>query len=332
VPCFVFSAPAEAEKGIRADGIPAISLQGGSLMREPVVVLGFDMETDVGSWTPFYEGLRHGTPVILDLLERHGITATFFFTWAAAKDEPGIVERVRVAGHEVGAHSLFHETLGDEFFPIPGMMPILPEEAPNRLRLCTERIEQIAGARPVSFRCPRLFGSTAVVNALDELGYVSDATYPMYFYRDRLTPYHPSREDWTKEGDLRIVQLPNFADLSMESKDPYGRDMDQWPLYRTESADALLKHIDGFVKYCNSKGVETPFLCFYLHPWEFHEMPQGEIHYGEGSVRPDPFIVKNCGKYAAEQLDTLVGELKDRGARFLQAREIANSESGPAIS
>jgi peptidoglycan/xylan/chitin deacetylase (PgdA/CDA1 family) len=293
-------------------------------MNEPVVVLGFDMETDVGSWTPYYEGLRHGTPVILDLLRRHGITATFFFTWGAAKEAPAIVEQVLDAGHEVGAHSLFHETLGDELFEIPGIVPTLPEEVPNRLRLCTERIEEIAGARPVSFRSPRLFGSTAVVNALEDLGYVADASYPMYYYRERLAPYHPSGEDWTKEGDLRIVQLPNFADLSMESKDPYGRDMDQWPLYRTESADALMKHIDGFMRYCASCGVDTPFLCFYLHPWEFHEMPQGEIHYGEGSVRPDPFIVKNCGRYAAEQLDTLVERLKSRGARFLQAREIAN--------
>jgi len=295
-------------------------------MNEPLVVLGFDMETDIGSWTPWYEGLRHGTPVILDLLERHGISATFFFTWGAAKEAPGIVERIREAGHEVGAHSLYHETLGDELFPIPGMMPILPEEVPNRLRLCTERIGEIAGVRPVSFRCPRLFGSTAVVNALDDLGYVSDATYPMYFYRERLTPYHPNREDWTKEGNLRIVELPNFADLSMDSKDPYGRDMDQWPLYRTESADALMEHIDGFIGFCDSKAVQAPFLCFYLHPWEFYEMPQGEIHYGEGFVRPDPFIVKNCGEYAAEQLDKFVGKLRDLGARFVQAREIANYE------
>ena len=32
------------------------------------VVLGFDMETDIGSWTPFYEGLTKGTPRLLDLL------------------------------------------------------------------------------------------------------------------------------------------------------------------------------------------------------------------------------------------------------------------------
>jgi len=286
------------------------------------VVFGFDMETDIGSWTPFYEGVKHGTPVILEVLARRGITATFFFTGDAARKHPEVVQAVKVQGHEIGAHTLFHETIGDSLFDIPGMMPILEEEVPRRLELCTEWIEQVAGVRPVSFRCPRLFGSTMVVNTLDALGYVADATYPMYYFRECLRPYHPNREDWTKEGDLRIVELPAFADLSMESKDPYGRDMDQWPLFRTEGAAALMKHIDGFAGYCAARGIE-PFLCFYFHPWEFYPMPEGEIHYGEGGVHPDPFIVKNCGPVAAEQLDALIGTLLDRGAKFVQAQQIA---------
>ncbi len=286
------------------------------------VVLGFDMETDIGSWTPFYEGLAHGTPVILDVLARHGITATFFFTGEAARRDPAAVQAVRAAGHEIGAHTLFHETVGDSLFDIPGMMPILPEEVPHRLELCTQWVEQVAGVRPVSFRCPRLFGSTAVVNALEGLGYVADASYPMYYFRERLAPYHPSRDDWTQPGDLRIVELPNFADLSMESHDPYGRDRDQWPLFRTEGAPALLAHIDGFTGYCRQRGVD-PFLCFYFHPWEFHPMPQGEVRFGEGGVTPDPFITKNTGPYAAQQLDLLITELAARGARFVQARQVA---------
>jgi len=290
------------------------------------VVLGFDCETDIGSWTPFYEGLVHGTPIILDILAKHDVTATFFFTGHAAATHPEIPQMVRAAGHEVGCHSLYHETVGDSLFDIPGMWPLLPEEVPNRLRVATTWVEKAAGVRPVSFRAPRLFGSTAMVNALENLGYIADASYPMYYFQERLTPYHPSREDWTQPGDLRILELPNFADLSMESKDPYGRDRDQWPLFRTEGADALLRHIDGFIAYCKSRGVAS-FLCFYFHPWEFHPMPQGEIHYGEGSVRPDPFIVKNCGPYAAEQLDRLIRALLDRGACFRQAQQVAREMS-----
>jgi len=290
------------------------------------VVLGFDCETDIGSWTPFYEGLKNGTPTILNLLEKRRITATFFFTGEAARKHPSVLREIRDRGHEIGCHTLYHETVGDPLFHIPGIYPLLPEEVENRLRMATEWVEELSGVRPFSFRAPRLFGSTAMINALEALGYATDASYPMYYYRERLQPYHPCRNDWTEEGSLRIVELPNFADLSMESKDPLGRDMDQWPIFRTESADALLKHIDGYCEYCRRQDV-APFLCFYFHPWEFHPMPQGDIHCGEGSVRPDPFIVKNCGPYAAEQLDHLLESLLRREARFLQAQQLVEDMS-----
>jgi peptidoglycan/xylan/chitin deacetylase (PgdA/CDA1 family) len=288
------------------------------------VVLGFDCETDVGSWTPYYEGLAHGTPKILDLLKRHGINGTFFFTGDAARKNPEVVRLVLDSDHEVGCHSVFHETVGDALFDIPGVYPLLPEEVENRLRVATAMVEAVAGYRPVSFRAPRLFGSTAMVNALEELGYLADASYPMYFYRERLSPYHPSHNDWTKGGTLKLVELPNSADLSMESKDPYGRDLDQWPLFRIEGAEALMRHTDGYAAYCMERSVE-PFLCFYFHPWDLHPTPEGEIHYGEGSVRPDPFIVKNCGTYAAEQMDRLLEMLHNHGAQFFQSHQIAEA-------
>lgn len=285
------------------------------------VVIGIDTETDIGSWTPWYEGLVNGTPIVLDLFRKHQVTGTFYFTGDAARKNPGTVQAVKAAGHEIGCHTLFHETIGDALFDIPGMMPILPEEVPLRLKLATEWVEEVAGVRPLSFRCPRLFGSTAVVNALDALGYRTDASYPMYFYRERLTPYHPAADDWTKEGSLSLVELPNFADMAMESQDKFGRDRDQWPLFRTAGADELMRHIDSYVEFCTRRKVE-PFLCFYFHPWEFWPMRQGLIHYGEGSVLPDPFLIENCGPYAVAQFDLLLSRLKAAGAVFHQAKDI----------
>ena len=292
-------------------------------MESSRVALGFDMETDIGSWTPFYEGLRPGAAAILDTLKKNNVTATFFFTGDAAKEAPEIVRAVKDAGHEVAAHTLYHETIGEPLWPIPGTFPILPEEVHNRLKKCTELIASIAGERPVSFRCPRLFGSTAVTNALEALGYVADATLPMFHFRDRLEPYHPSEKDWTAPGSLRLLQIPNFADLGQAHQDPFGRDLDQWPLFRTESAEALLKHIESFMAFAGKQGVDVPVLCFYMHPWEFHPMREGLIHYGEGAVLPDPFIVKNCGDYATEQLDILIKKLLEQGAKFYQTRQLA---------
>ena len=124
------------------------------------VVFGFDMETDVGSFTPFYEGVKHGTPRILKLLDKHDIRASFFWTGHAAENNPKMVRCVRDAGHETGCHGLYHETLGDPLFPLPNNWPILPSEVEGRLREATRIVRKVSGVRPVSFRCPRLWGST----------------------------------------------------------------------------------------------------------------------------------------------------------------------------
>ena len=111
-------------------------------MNETYVIFGIDMETDVGSFTPFYETTKSGTQKILNIFESHGFKGTFFFTGECAKENPDIVKMVIDSDHEVGAHSLFHETVGDELFPIPGVKPLLPEEVPNRIRLATEWVEK----------------------------------------------------------------------------------------------------------------------------------------------------------------------------------------------
>jgi peptidoglycan-N-acetylglucosamine deacetylase len=286
------------------------------------VVLGFDMETDIGSFTPFYEGVKHGTLRLLKLLKRHGIRATFFWTGHAAETNPEMVRRVRDAGHETGCHGLFHETLGDPLFPLPNNWPILPSEVEGRLRVATQIVRKISGQRPVSFRCPRLWGSTYVLNVLEKLGYLTDASFPLYFYQKPFVPYHPSAKDWTRPGRMRILEIPNFCDLSMESHDPYQRDRDQWPLFRTESAEALVRKADSFIAYVGARK-QRPVLCFYLHPWEFHPMPQGALDFGECSVKTLPFIVKNCGPKAVAQLDRVCTLLQERGGRFLTAKDLA---------
>lgn len=286
------------------------------------VVLGFDMETDIGSYTPFYEGVTHGTPLILEVLKRHGIAATFLWTGHAAENNSEMVRLVSIEGHETGCHGLFHETLGDPIFPLPNNWPILPAEVEGRLRIATEIIRKVSDVQPVSFRCPRLWGSTTVLNVLEKLGYVADTSLPMFFYQHQLAPYHPSSADWTITGEMNIVEIPNFCDLNMTSNDPYERDRDQWPLFRTRSASALMDKINGFLDHVQDK-LARPVVCLYLHPWEFYPMPLGAIDYGECSVTPQSFIVDNCGPYAVKQLDALCGMIIEQGGRFITSKQLS---------
>lgn len=285
------------------------------------VVIGIDMETDVGSFTPFYEGVKRGTPILLDIFSRKGIKGTFYFTGEAAKENEAVARLVAESGNEIGCHSLYHETLGDELFPLPGVKPVLPEEVPIRIRRATQWVEEAGGVRPVSFRCPRLWGSTAVVNTLEELGYITDASYPMYFYRNQFAPYHPSKENWLEKGDMKILEIPNFADMLMESKDsPLERDRDQWPLFRTEGVEVLIRYIDNFIEFTRQKSI-PPVLCFYFHPWEFIPMEKS-YNFGECTVIPDSFIIDGCGERACKALEDMIDYLKGIGGEFYRADEL----------
>ena len=284
-------------------------------MNEIKVIIGVDVETDVGSFTPFYEGVKHGIPRLLTIFENKGIEATFFFTGETAKEFPYMVKKVDEYHHEVGCHSLYHETVGDELFPIPGVKPLLESEVEPRLTLATQWIEEALGRKPTSFRAPRLWGSTHLINTLEKLGYICDASYPMYYHRKQFSPYYPSHENWLEVGTSTVLELPNFADMVMESHDPgLERDRDQWPLFRTKGASYLFKTCQSFISFCEEKHI-PPVLVFYIHPWEFHPMAK-EYNFGETTVIPNSFITENCGEKASQELENLIGMLKDIGARF----------------
>jgi peptidoglycan/xylan/chitin deacetylase (PgdA/CDA1 family) len=66
----------------------------------PEVALTFDGGSDAG------ESER-----ILDVLEQHGVTATFFLTGEYIRHNPELVRRIAAAGHEVGNHTRSHPHL-----------------------------------------------------------------------------------------------------------------------------------------------------------------------------------------------------------------------------
>ncbi|MFH0964086.1 MAG: polysaccharide deacetylase family protein [Planctomycetota bacterium] len=293
------------------------------MRKEPFsVILSFDMETDLGSYTADHEGIERGTPPLLDVLKAGAVPATFFFTGDVADKCPQVVRRVAKEGYEIGCHGLYHETLGDPMFALPYNNPVLQEEVEGRLSEGTRRVKKACGKKPVSFRCPRLWGSTRVVKALDKLGYAADSSFPLFRYLEPFVPYHPSVRDWRKRGRMRIVEIPLFCDLAAQSKDPMGRDRDQWPLFRTKGHRFVMRMVESFLGVVRSKG-KTPVVCLYFHSWDFLAMPKGAIRCGEANVIPDAWLVKNTGAHALAQLDRLIDALKHKGAQFLTCKELA---------
>ena len=56
----------------------------------------------------FDDGPDDGTPALLDLLDRHGASATFFLVGERARRRPELVRALLAAGHTVGQHTDTH--------------------------------------------------------------------------------------------------------------------------------------------------------------------------------------------------------------------------------
>ena len=79
------------------------------------ILLGFDMETDIVFFTPFYEGVKKVTLPLFKILKKHKARSVIW-TGHAAENNPEMLLRVQKEGHKTGCHGLFHETLGDALF------------------------------------------------------------------------------------------------------------------------------------------------------------------------------------------------------------------------
>lgn len=284
------------------------------------IIFAFDMETDIGSYLKSYNGVQRGTPRIVSLLERYNIPATFLFTGHAAEHNQDVVKQLDGQGFEIGCHSLRHETVGEASFNMPGDSPILESEIENRLALNKAIIRRLIPKDPVSFRAPRLWQGQTQIRALEKQGFLVDASYSVASHRKHILPYHPSQDNWLEEGNLRLLEIPNFAFL--DDKNDYSSFFcknDQWPLLRLLGAEFVFKNAQ-YVLESQKSQADAGVLLFYLHPWEFEEMP-GKYEYDEGTFFFRPELYKNCGFFALNELEKYIIMTLHDGFEFLSCKD-----------
>lgn len=289
-------------------------------MNPNTLILSFDMETDVGSWTSQTRGITEGTPEILAALKEHEVPSSFLFTGREAERHPAQVARILEAGHEVGCHTMYHETVGLPVYDVPVGSFALESEIEGRLALATEAVERVAGVRPRSFRAPRLFGSTRMIQVLDDLGYCVDSSFPAYFHGRDFTPYHPNRDDWAKDGDLGLLEVPVFYDMDAGEGGEKNRARDQWPMLRLQGGAWFADLCGRMFERTGEAGGSV--LCVYLHPWEFVEMPQ-QIDTDESTISFRAFLHKNTGRAAVRALSDFIAAMKQTGTAFTTLADYA---------
>lgn len=105
-------------------------------------------------------GARVGTPMLLDLLDRHDVKATFFVCGKDAERYPELMRQIVASGHELAHHGDSHRS-------------------PNRMSLQEERAELVDGleklqkfdSRILGYRSPSWDFSANTLSLLDELGF-----------------------------------------------------------------------------------------------------------------------------------------------------------------
>jgi peptidoglycan/xylan/chitin deacetylase (PgdA/CDA1 family) len=107
-----------------------------------------------------------GTPRILDLLDRHGIQASFFVPGFTAERHPDLLREMVVRGHEVGHHGYLHERLDS----------VGPDEEERILIHGMRILESITGKTPRGYRSPAWELNPTTPALLKRHGFVYDSS------------------------------------------------------------------------------------------------------------------------------------------------------------
>src|SRR5262245_52902063 len=74
-------------------------------------VEGFASHVRYEQWDSFTPRVERNVNRILELLAKHGVTATFFVLGWIGKKFPRLIQDIAKAGHEIGSHGYNHRRL-----------------------------------------------------------------------------------------------------------------------------------------------------------------------------------------------------------------------------
>lgn len=128
--------------------------------------------------------------MILDLLDKYGVKATFFVPGFVAECNPDVVRRIAAAGHEIGNHGYTHERFVEKTV----------EEQREILEKTQKIIKDLTGKAPVGYRTPSGDWHERTPYILSEMGFSYSSSM-----RGDDKPYYTLLDG--KESDL--VEIPS---------------------------------------------------------------------------------------------------------------------------
>jgi len=195
-----------------------LSLRDGDRGPEPVDELGISLGKPIRSYaneSNYAYGIKAGGPRVMNLLERHGVRATFTAAALSLERAPELTQRIVAGGHEVCSHGWrwIHQFRMDE------------TEEHEFIAKAVESIEKTTGKRPQGW-LSRYLTTPNTVRLLKEAGFL----YHMDDYSDDLPFAQPV-------GDDQIMVVPYALDSN---------DMKFWTSPSLTPADWLGYALDTF--------------------------------------------------------------------------------------
>ncbi len=140
----------------------AVFTNATSLFREKQLPI-YCVKTDKKQIALTFDGAwgNEDTSTLLDILDRQGVTATFFFTGGWIEKYPEDVKTILAKGHEVGNHSENHKQ----------MSKLSKEQCKEEIQVVHDKVKELTGLDMTVFRPPFGDYDDTVIEAANELGY-----------------------------------------------------------------------------------------------------------------------------------------------------------------
>lgn len=272
--------------------------------------------------------LTQGMPRLLDLYDKYGVKATFFYTGHIAQLYPEVVKMAYEHGHEVGSHGLTHEV--SKAFDV-----LTPEEQLSHLQQSKQILEDIIGDEVVSFRAPAARVDEHFPMIMKEAGFKVDSSvasqrFDMMFSFGALKKLHwitaPRKAYFVKEdnifkkGDSQVLEVPISA-----MGFPYiGTFMRIAP-----GLNRMTRRVLYWETCCNGRQ-----FVFLTHPNEFIDEDQETIEiqrrannyisYLLGDVLRHKLKVKNLGEKALPIFEKELTFFQKKGFEYTTCKELYN--------
>lgn len=241
--------------------------------------------------------------ILLDLLDRYNVRATFFVLGWVAERCPDLIREIHNRGHEIGCHGYDHRICSD----------LSTSDLREDLLKAKSILTDITGYPVIGYRAPSFSVTQELLEILKELDFVYDSSYNSGAFNKRYGRL--PADSWRRSSSGHMVYRNGLTELPVSNL-RVGRTVLPWGgggYLRTWPPSLFEWGVRQII------GREGHYL-FYMHPWE--------IDSAQPKVKKIPFLSK------ARHYLNLSGTLPrlshfltafQTGHAFLSCRQYVNS-------